>query len=64
MDFNGYQTVQGTKDSFSAASKGFKRFQTTNKGLINRNDRSLKKKKSLSFISSNACLALFCDARL
>jgi len=49
MDFNGYQTVQGTKDSFSAASKGFKRFQTTNKGLINRNDRSLKKKKKFKF---------------
>jgi len=33
MDFNGNQTVQGPKDSFSAnCSKGFKRFQTMNKG--------------------------------
>jgi len=30
MDFNGNQTVHGPKDSFSAASKGFKRFQTMN----------------------------------
>jgi len=29
MDFNGNQTVQG----FSAASNGFKRHQTMNKGL-------------------------------
>jgi len=35
MDFTGNQTVQGPKDSFSAnCSKGFKRFQTMNKGLI------------------------------
>jgi len=27
MDFNGNQTVQGPKDSFSAASRGSKRFQ-------------------------------------
>jgi len=34
MDFNGDQTVQGAKDSFSAnCSKGFKRHQTINKGL-------------------------------
>jgi len=46
MDFIGDQTVQGPKDSFYAnCSKGFKRFQTMNKGLIKRNDRSLKKKK-------------------
>jgi len=32
MDFNGNQTVQGPKDSFSAASKGFKRHQTMNHG--------------------------------
>jgi len=50
MDFTGNQTVQGPKDSLSAASKGFKRHQTLNMGLIKRNDRSLKKekKKSLS----------------
>jgi len=31
MDFNGNQTVQGPKHSFSAnCSKGFKRFQTMN----------------------------------
>ncbi len=35
MDFNGNQTVQGPNESFSAASKGFKRHQTMNKGLIN-----------------------------
>jgi len=35
MDFNGNQTIQGPKDSFSAnCSKAFKRFQTMNKGLI------------------------------
>jgi len=34
MDFNGVQTVQGSNESFSAASKGFKRHQTMNKGLI------------------------------
>jgi len=40
-----------------------------NKGLIKRNDRSFKKtttkktkKQSLSFISTNGRLALFCDA--
>jgi len=45
MDFTGNQTVQGPKDSFSAnCSKGFKRFQMMNKGLIKQNDRSFKKK--------------------
>jgi len=34
MDFNGNQTVQGPNESFSAASKSFKRHQTMNKGLI------------------------------
>jgi len=29
-----FQTVQGPNESFSAASKGFNRHQTTNKGLI------------------------------
>jgi len=33
MDFNGNQTVQGPNESFSAASKGFKRHQTMNRGL-------------------------------
>jgi len=49
MDFNGNQTVQGPNDSFSAASncsKGFKRFQMMNKGLIKRNNRSFKKKNN------------------
>jgi len=32
MDFIGNQTVQGPNESFSAASKGFKRHQTVNKG--------------------------------
>jgi len=32
MDFNGNQTVQGPNESFSAASKDFKRFQTMKKG--------------------------------
>jgi len=41
MDLNGNQMVQDPKDSFSAnCSKGFKRFQTMNKGLIKWNDRS------------------------
>jgi len=43
MDFTGNQTVQGPKDSFSAASKDFKRHQTMNKGLIKRNKQSIKK---------------------
>jgi len=44
MDCSGKQTVQGTKDSFSAVcSKGFKQFQRMNKGLIKQNDRSVKK---------------------
>jgi len=44
MDFNGNQKVQGPKDTFSAnCSKGFKRFQAMNKGLIKRNDRSFNK---------------------
>jgi len=48
MDFNGNQTVQGPKDSFSAnCSEGFKRFQTMNKGLIKKNSRKKKKKKRL-----------------
>jgi len=35
MDFIGNQMVQGPKESFSAnCSKGFKRHQTMNKGLI------------------------------
>ncbi len=34
VSFNGLQTVEGQKDSFSAASKGYKRYQTMNKGLI------------------------------
>jgi len=44
MHFTGNQTVQGPNESFSAnCSKGFKRFQTMNKGLIKQNDRSFKK---------------------
>jgi len=34
MGFIGNQTVQGPNESFSAASKGFKRHQMMNKGLI------------------------------
>jgi len=34
MDVNGNQTVQGPNESFNAASKGFKRHQAMNKGLI------------------------------
>jgi len=33
---------EGPNVNFSAASKGFKRHQTMNKGLIKRNDRSCK----------------------
>jgi len=46
MHFTGNQTVQGPKDTFSTnykCSKGFKRFQTMNKGLIKRNDHSFNK---------------------
>jgi len=43
MDFIGNQPVEGPNESFSAASKGFKRHQTMNKGLIKQNDRSFKK---------------------
>ncbi len=32
--FNGLQTVEGQHYSFSAASKGYKRDQIMNKGLI------------------------------
>ncbi|ROL43323.1 hypothetical protein DPX16_17144 [Anabarilius grahami] len=34
MDFNGLQMVEGQNYSFSAASKGFKRYQTRNKGIF------------------------------
>jgi len=34
MNFIGNQTVQGPNESFSAASKSFKRHQMMNKGLI------------------------------
>jgi len=38
QDFSPYNALQwdsnGPNESFSAASKGFKRFQTMNKGLI------------------------------
>jgi len=34
MDFNGNRTVQRPNESFSAASKGFKRHQMITKGLI------------------------------
>jgi len=44
MDFTSNQTFQGPKESFSAnCSKGFKRHQMMNKGLIKRKDRSLNK---------------------
>ncbi len=32
--FNGLQMVEGQNYSFSAASKGYKRYKTMNKGLI------------------------------
>ncbi len=34
INFNGLETVEGQNGSFSAASKGYKRYQTMNKGLI------------------------------
>ncbi len=34
VNFNGLQTVEGQNDSFSAVSKGYKRYQTMNKSLI------------------------------
>jgi len=43
MDITGNQTVNGPNESLSAnCSKGFKLFQTMNKGLIKRNDCSFK----------------------
>jgi len=48
MHFIGNQTVQGPKTvsvQTENCSKGFKRFQTINEGLIKWNDRSFKKKK-------------------
>ncbi len=43
--FNGLQTVEGQNDSFSAASKSYKQYQTMNKCLIYRNDLWFKKIK-------------------
>ncbi len=34
VNFNVLQMVEGQNYSFSAASKGYKRYQTMNKGLI------------------------------
>ncbi len=34
MYFNGLQTVEDQNYSFSAALKGYKRYQTMNKGII------------------------------
>ncbi len=34
VSVNGLQTIEGQNDSFSAASKGYKQYQTMNKGLI------------------------------
>ncbi len=34
VSFNGLQTVEGQNYSLSAASKGYKQYQTMNKGLI------------------------------
>ncbi len=34
VSFNGLQTVEGQNDSFSAASEGYKRYQTMNNSLI------------------------------
>jgi len=42
MDFIGNQTAVSVQSA--NCSKGFKRFQTMNKGLIKRNNHSLKKK--------------------
>jgi len=57
MHFTGNQMVRGPKDTFSANCKLFKgRFQTMNKGLINRNDRSLKKSLLLALLCSMMCV--------
>ncbi len=34
VNFNGLQTVEGQNYSFRSALKGYKRYQTMNKGLI------------------------------
>jgi len=53
MQFTDNQTVQGPKDKLhiysvqtAKCSKGFKRFQTMNKGLIKRNECSFKKENT------------------
>jgi len=59
MHFNGNQTVQGPKDSLSSnCSKGFKQFQTMNKGLIKPNNRSFKKK--FYKLKCSPCSVLWC----
>jgi len=57
MDFIGNQTVQSPKNSFSAASKGFKQHQTMNKGLI-WTLRVMTRKKICSFLSQNRAFVL------
>ncbi len=47
VSFNGLQTVEGQNYSFGAASKGYKRYQTMNKGLIKTIGYLKKKKKKM-----------------
>ncbi len=60
--FNGLQTVEGQNDSFSAASKSYKQYQTINKCLIYRNDQWLKKIKQMYMLykHTNARLCSMC----
>ncbi len=59
MQVNGLQTVEGQNYSLSAASKGYKRYQTMNK--VEMIGHLKKKKKCICFINTNA--RLFCDVR-
>ncbi len=43
MQFYGLQMVEGQNDSLSASSKGYKRYQTMNKGLSSETIGHLKK---------------------
>ncbi len=42
VNFNGLQTVEGQNDSFSAASKDYKRYKTMNKGTKRSSFKKIK----------------------
>ncbi len=55
VNFNGLQTVEGQNDSFSAASKGYKPYQTMNKSYL------VKCNQSVIAITLYFMLILMCD---